>query len=88
MEKICRNCTYWTPPKGEWEWSDIRLDRDANLNPINAHIPHANECKSPKAVFYSRPDKDGCALVDGSEYKAALLTGPEFGCVNFVKREV
>jgi hypothetical protein len=39
------------------------------------------ECKNPKIVFYQRPEHDGAAVCDGSEFAAELLTAEDFGCV-------
>lgn len=39
-------------------------------------------CRHPKLLFYQRPEINGAAVMDGSEYKAELVTGEEFGCVN------
>lgn len=41
-------------------------------------------CESPNILFYERPIKPTQAcVVDGSQYHAALITGPEFSCPNF-----
>jgi hypothetical protein len=40
------------------------------------------ECKSPLLRWFATPGPNEAALVDGSEYYAALLTGEAFGCVN------
>lgn len=39
------------------------------------------ECEAPKILFYQRPDRTGAAVVDGSGYRAALVTAEDFGCV-------
>jgi hypothetical protein len=39
------------------------------------------QCKHPKVLFYQRPERDGAAVCDGSEYRAELLTAENFGCV-------
>lgn len=38
------------------------------------------QCTHPRVLFYQRPDKGGAAICDGSEYRAELLTGEDFGC--------
>lgn len=38
-------------------------------------------CKHPKLEFCQRPERNALAVIDGSEYYAALLTGEDFGCV-------
>lgn len=46
-------------------------------------------CKSPKITFYERPvESDGATVVDGSQYHAAIITGPDFGCVLWQKNEM
>ena len=41
-------------------------------------------CKSPLLGFYERPvESHGACVVDGSEFRAELITGPEFGCANY-----
>lgn len=40
-------------------------------------------CTSPKLLRIERPiEPSGASVIDASEYYAALLTGPDFGCVN------
>ena len=81
----CKNCKHWQMPLEPWEFDDITHDRGLDLEIIEEKAVR-NYCKSPKVVFYQRPDLDGACVIDGSEYKAELITGPDFGCVNFEKR--
>ena len=76
----CQTCRWWTPAD---DYNEIAHP----LDPTNDYLPMAMPfevrlCKSPKLLFYERPAIDGGTVVDGSQYKASLLTGPEFGCVN------
>ena len=38
-------------------------------------------CTHPKLLFYERPESNAATVVDGSQYKAKLFTGEQFGCV-------
>jgi hypothetical protein len=78
--ETCKNCKWWQT-KNDWDYEGIRYDRDPNYERILNKV-YAQECKSPKLKFYERPDPDGACVVDGSQYRAELLTGPDFGCVN------
>lgn len=87
MNNKCKNCKHWDVFRDEegiedtHHYSGLLYDRDADLEQI---LPAVRKvCNSPKTVFYERPDLDGAAVVDGSEYSASLITGPDYGCVNF-----
>lgn len=44
-------------------------------------------CRQPKLMIFGRPQEtDGAAVIDGSEYYADFVTGPDFGCVNWQER--
>jgi len=41
-------------------------------------------CHCPKITFFERPiEPDGATVIDGSQYRANLITAPEFGCVHW-----
>jgi hypothetical protein len=78
----CRSCRWWQ------EASD--KDSAASFNDASLRDPETYEiidavrfCRSPALRFSERPADDGAAVVDGSGYYGALMTGPAFGCVNF-----
>ena len=78
----CKNCKYWEIKDDELhEFDDITNDRKSDYEIIMPAV--RKYCKSPKVLFYQRPDLDGACVVDGSQYTASLITGPDFGCVNF-----
>jgi hypothetical protein len=93
----CKNCIHWKLPKEseffgaeecamprnpasedfDWEYID-------DENEQRRLFGHATKfCRSPKVKFYERPDKSGACVADGSQYMASLITGEDFGCVNF-----
>ena len=71
------------PASEDFDWENIK-DEDKQRELFG----HATKyCKSPKAKFYERPDKDECCVADGSEYMAVLITGEDYGCVNWEQNE-
>ena len=78
----CKDCVWWSMGDYEdWQYEDLCFDRNGDMS--LAPEPVRRFCQCPKKVFYERPALDGCAVVDGFEYMAELITGPMFGCVNF-----
>ena len=83
----CKDCVWWS--MGDYDgyrYENLCFDRRSDLVPMPN--PVRKFCLCPKRVFYERPALDGCAVVDGSEYMAELITGPMFGCVNFESRKL
>ena len=88
--KTCKTCKYWLlteqdeynkiifPYKPNEDFSQCETEEEAAA--LFGH--RARRCKSPKLLFYQRPDKSGACVVDGSQYKAELITAESFGCVN------
>lgn len=80
----CRTCAFWQiDPDHNDAW---RLDslavRDDDLEPVDPQPFEIRRCHSPKLREYERPEQDGAATLDGSEYYSALFTGPDFGCIH------
>lgn len=78
----CKSCRWWQE-QGKHDYGkgpgDLAL-RDP--------VTHERIEPQPFEVrFFERPEQDGAALMDGSEYYAVLVTGPDFGCVHFAKTE-
>ena len=48
---------------------------------IKLHGYTLRYCQHPKILFYQRPEINGATVMDGSEFKACLVTAPDFGCV-------
>jgi hypothetical protein len=83
----CKTCRFWVP--GE----EREKERNASHPSFSLRDPVTYEridpqpfevryCASPKLRDYERPEIDGAATVDGSEYFSALATGPDFGCIH------
>lgn len=102
MDNRCISCHHWrlpdkdkkeffgaedlaTPPnpsKPDEEWGRI-----STLEEQRELFGYATRyCRSPKLKFYERPGKDEASVADGSEYMAVLITGEDFGCVNWTQK--
>lgn len=94
----CKTCLHWVIPQDSedsYRCREIASPRD----PVTYKQEKTEEaiaakwgynvrvCKHPKLEFCQRPEQDGFALVDGSEYYAALVTGEDFGCVLYELKE-
>jgi len=85
MEK-CNDCKHWKfDPKNYHDGVDLISVYDSKDH-LTAK-PGFKFCKNPKLKFYEAPGLDEACLIDGSQYHAALITGKDFGCVNFEKGE-
>jgi hypothetical protein len=49
--------------------------------PVEPQPFEVRVCQNPRLRFYERPEQSGAAVIDGSEYYGALVSGPDFGCV-------
>lgn len=86
MEKICKNCKHWK--NEETDYSDIIQPFDPDTYEDMKMPWEVRYCQSPDILFYERPVKPTQAcVVDGSQYHAALITGPEFFCPNFDEKK-
>jgi len=82
---LCKNCRYWHVDEND-DWNEIiyPLNPETYEPMTKKEYGHdVKRCKSPKLLFYIRPAKDEACVIDGSQYKAELITGENFGCVNF-----
>lgn len=88
----CKTCKWWEETKqdeyrnGGHELifpyrpdTQRRVQSEKEESLVYGHL--IRYCGNPKILFYQRPTIDGAAVVDGSEYAAALITAEEFGCV-------
>lgn len=72
------------PMSEEFDWDNIE-DEDEQRKLFG----HATKyCTSPKLKFYQRPEASECCVADGSQYMAVLITGEEFGCVNWERNKL
>ena len=86
--KICKNCKFWSKEKQHERYDKIMIPFDpvtyddlTEEETINLFGYLAGYCVNDKIVFFQRPEINGAAVCDGSEYKACLITGEKFGCV-------
>jgi len=83
----CATCKHWQEPEEKWDsilypYHPVTLDRVETEDEAAKLFGHrVRYCKHPKVEFYQRPQIDGACVVDGSEYRAELITGEQFGCV-------
>lgn len=78
--KRCISCRHWiaTDPEEDWILHPVDTDTWKRME-----LPfEVRECQHPAQTFCERPvERNGFGVADGSEYKARLFTGPDFGCV-------
>jgi hypothetical protein len=85
----CANCRYWSSTDHRKLYPDIaplenlEVRDQVTCERVEPQPFELRACLSPKVRFYERPEVDGAAVVDGSEYMGYLITGPEFGCTAF-----
>lgn len=86
MDK-CKTCKHWKlPPDDEkfWRVKDIcnPVDPDT-FEPMKLDF-EVKMCISDKIVWFERqPESTGVSLMDGSDWFSQMLTGEDFGCVNY-----
>lgn len=80
--KNCKSCKYWVDPKHSYDMLIYPTDEDTYEE---KKMPfRVRECRSPHLLFLERPvTPHQATLEDGSGYKARMVTGPDFGCVNW-----
>lgn len=86
--RTCKDCKHWK--KGEdYDEGDkvarpyhpVTFDPQTEEKTVETYGYAVRYCEHPKILFYERPEIDGAAVVDGSDYFAALLTAESFGCI-------
>ena len=85
--QTCKTCKHWTSTSDSGFGADRRADRICRpIDPDTYELMdlgyEVRECQSPLLCWFETPGPNEAALIDGSEYYAALLTGENFGCVN------
>ena len=93
----CNTCKYWVKTKdnNSYRGDDIISPRDPESyeqeegeEAIAAKWGHTVRfCGHPKLEFSQRPESNAMAVIDGSEYWAALLTGEDFGCILHIQEK-
>lgn len=83
----CENCKWWQLDEDSrysrviFPCDPATYEQEEDEEKNAAKWGHkVRQCKHPRLLFYQRPDRDAAAVCDGSEYRAELLTGPDFGC--------
>ena len=87
IQQRCATCKHWQEPNEKYDLilypfhpgTCERTKTEEEAANVFGH--RVRYCRNPKVEFYQRPKIDGAAVVDGSEYRAELITGEEFGCV-------
>ena len=91
----CSACRWWqldesdsyhdiVSPYDPVTYDQIDPTEEGGEAKIAEKFGHAvRRCRCPGITFYQRPARDGATVCDGSEYKADLITGPDFGCTLF-----
>lgn len=69
------------PASGDWE----RIENEDEQRKLYGYA--TKYCTSPKVKFYKRPNKSECCVADGSQYMAVLITGEDYGCVNWEAKQ-
>lgn len=80
----CKSCKYWKVKDEDMSCKDIIKPSDPDsFKPMK--MPwEVRFCTSPDLLFFERPVAPNQAcVIDGSEYMAKLITGPDYGCPNF-----
>ena len=88
MDK-CKTCKHWTSPSANENWDAASICHPVDPDTYERmKMPfEVRMCESPKIVYFERnPDSTGISLTDASRYYASMLTGEDFGCVNYERR--
>jgi hypothetical protein len=83
-EMKCKDCKHWEDGD-EYDLIMHPLDPDTyNFMEMPFKV---FECKNPNITLFERnPNSNGVSLCDGSDYKAKMYTGEDFGCINAEKK--
>ncbi len=91
-EKRCKTCRWWGDPEAIQKFVNVNRCVAPKVlfagegQPVNEDEPWGDQVllgldDNPETPQHAiAPDE--ASVMDGSGYFAALLTGPEFGCVN------
>lgn len=87
--KTCKTCRYWTKPEEIRYWeAELCAPVDPDTYEKMERGFECRLCKHPKQTFCESPtEANGFGLADGSNYKACLITGEDFGCVRHEEGE-
>jgi len=75
----CKTCKHWKDEEADTQMCHP-LDQDT-CKPMERGF-EVRICKHPAQTFCESPiEANGFGVADGSEYRAVLATGQDFGCV-------
>ena len=83
----CKSCKWWYNDSKIYICADIIAPLDPDTFEPMILPFEVNCCNCPKITFFERPvESDGATVVDGSQYRANLITAPDFGCVHHTSK--
>ena len=78
MKKTCKNCRFWEREKTE-KWEAIQTQKVYG------------DCSCDRFFYvesFRSESESGCLMyTDSDGYKASFVTGEDFGCIHFKKKE-
>jgi hypothetical protein len=81
---LCKDCIYWIDDKPDYD--RIMHPEDMDTGEYMKMPFEIKKCKCSNITLFERnPNDNGVSLCDGSDYRAVMYTGPNFGCVNGIK---
>lgn len=88
--EYCKTCKHWVLGEDDkynsiifpYNPADDYMQCETEEEAAELFGHKVRRCRNPKLLFYQRPEINGAAVMDGSEYKAELITGEEFSCIN------
>lgn len=79
----CSTCKHWNLGDPDL-FDEITHPMDPDTYEAMEMPFRVGRCTHPKLLFCERPvEHDGLAVADGSNYRAALYTAEDFGCVRW-----
>jgi len=80
--KTCKSCIYWVDPQDSYDEIIHPWDHDTESQKMDMPF-EVKKCTSDNITLFERnPDSKGVSLCDGSNYRATMYTGQDYGCVN------
>ena len=81
--QTCETCKYWT---GRDKCDRVTDPEDPDTWEPMAMPWLVRYCEHPRLMQFERPiERDQASCVDGSNYRARLACGPDFGCVHYAE---
>ncbi len=83
---FCKDCLFWIDDESDTNYIMHPFDEDTFKEKKMPFLVKRCNC-SNITLFERNPNIDGVSLCDGSNYRAAMYTGENFGCVNGKEKE-